>query len=52
MISINAIGGLTRLTESGLSMTKWNIIKGMKPPTSQEQWETEFERYKQFPEYE
>ncbi len=50
-LSLFIVGGLTRLTESGLSMTKWNIIKGMKPPTTQEQWDEEFERYKQFPEY-
>ena len=45
------IGGVTRLTESGLSMTQWHIIKGMKPPTSEEEWRAEFERYKEFPEY-
>ena len=45
------LGGVTRLTESGLSMTKWHIIKGMRPPRSQQEWEEEFERYKQFPEY-
>ncbi len=45
------LGGVTRLTESGLSMTKWHIVKGMKPPRSEEEWKEEFERYKQFPEY-
>lgn len=45
-------GGLTRLTESGLSMTRWHIIKGMKPPRGEKEWNEEFERYKQFPEYE
>ena len=45
------LGGVTRLTESGLSMTKWHIVKGMRPPQSQQDWEEEFERYKQFPEY-
>ncbi|KAK2163777.1 hypothetical protein LSH36_74g05003 [Paralvinella palmiformis] len=45
------IGGITRLTESGLSMTQWHIIKGMKPPSSEEEWLAEFERYKNFPEY-
>lgn len=45
------IGGVTRLTESGLSMTDWHLIKGMKPPRSQEEWIAEFERYKQFPEF-
>ena len=45
------IGGITRLTESGLSMTRWHLIKGMRPPRSEEEWEAEFERYKQFPEF-
>ena len=46
------LGGITRLTESGLSMTKWHLVKGMQPPRSQTEWEEEFQRYKQFPEYE
>ena len=45
------LGGVTRLTESGLSMTQWHLIKGMKPPRSEKEWEDEFERYKEFPEY-
>ncbi|CAF0927576.1 unnamed protein product [Didymodactylos carnosus] len=45
------LGGLTRLTESGLSMTDWRLIRDMKPPRTQEEWDKEFERYKQFPEY-
>ncbi|RKP35131.1 COX15/CtaA family [Dimargaris cristalligena] len=44
-------GGVTRLTESGLSIVEWNLIRGMKPPTSQAEWEVEFDKYKQFPEY-
>ena len=40
-----------RLTESGLSMVDWQPIKDMKPPRSQQEWEEEFERYKQYPEY-
>jgi cytochrome c oxidase assembly protein subunit 15 len=51
VFGIVALGGLTRLTESGLSITEWNLIKGMKFPWSNEEWETEFEKYKQFPEY-
>ena len=47
-----ALGGVTRLTKSGLSMTDWHLVKGMKPPRTQQEWEEEFERYKQFPEYE
>lgn len=45
------LGGITRLTESGLSMVDWKLFKDMKPPRSQQEWEEEFERYKQFPEY-
>jgi len=45
------IGGVTRLTESGLSMVDWHLIKGMKPPTSDEEWRKEFDKYKQFPEF-
>lgn len=40
-----------RLTESGLSMVDWKLLKDMKPPQSQAEWEEEFERYKTFPEY-
>uniref|UniRef100_A0AC35UDH0 Cytochrome c oxidase assembly protein COX15 n=1 Tax=Rhabditophanes sp. KR3021 TaxID=114890 RepID=A0AC35UDH0_9BILA len=46
-----AIGGLTRLTESGLSMTQWDLIKTMKPPLNEKEWQEEFARYKTFPEY-
>lgn len=45
------LGGVTRLTESGLSMVDWHLIKGMRPPTTQEEWENEFNKYKQFPEF-
>jgi len=44
------VGGLTRLTKSGLSMTDWKFT-GEFPPISQKDWEKEFERYKTFPEY-
>jgi len=44
------LGGVTRLTESGLSMTDWNLV-GRPPPSSQAQWEEEFEKYKQSPEF-
>jgi cytochrome c oxidase assembly protein subunit 15 len=45
------LGGVTRLTESGLSMVDWHLIKGMKPPRSQQEWEDEFKKYQNFPEY-
>tara|TARA_B110000503_G_C7168791_1_gene423266 strand:+ start:4936 stop:6003 length:1068 start_codon:yes stop_codon:yes gene_type:complete len=45
-----AIGGLTRLTHSGLSMVEWNLF-GSNPPSSQSDWEILFNKYKQYPEY-
>ncbi|KAH6597315.1 hypothetical protein BASA61_003188 [Batrachochytrium salamandrivorans] len=51
VFGIVVIGGLTRLTESGLSIVEWNLIKGIRPPQSQSEWEAEFEKYQQFPEY-
>lgn len=45
------VGGLTRLTDSGLSITEWQPISGALPPMSAEAWEAEFEKYRQLPEY-
>lgn len=45
------VGGATRLTESGLSITEWNPVTGALPPLGQAQWEQEFEGYKQIPQY-
>jgi cytochrome c oxidase assembly protein subunit 15 len=45
------IGGITRLTESGLSITQWKPIEGVLPPLSAAEWQSEFERYQQIPEY-
>lgn len=45
------IGGITRLTHSGLSMVEWNPIIGSFPPTSDADWQVPFEKYKQTPEY-
>jgi len=45
-----SVGGLTRLTKSGLSMTDWKV-QGSLPPSSQQDWEAEFNRYKTFPEW-
>ncbi len=46
-----AIGGFTRLTDSGLSMVDWQPITGIIPPLTQDDWFAEFERYQQYPEY-
>mgnify|MGYP005849374023 CR=1 FL=1 len=45
------IGGMTRLTNSGLSMVEWNLFMGSIPPTSDAEWQELFEKYKQYPEY-
>ena len=45
------VGGLTRLTDSGLSMTTWNLITGAVPPLNQEEWINVFNLYKNYPEY-
>jgi len=45
------VGGLTRLTDSGLSITEWELFKGILPPTSTEEWISYFESYKQIPQY-
>ncbi len=45
------IGGITRLTESGLSITEWKPISGIIPPLDEAQWQAEFEGYKRIPEY-
>lgn len=45
------IGGLTRLTDSGLSITEWNPVSGILPPFDLQSWEAEFDKYKQSPEY-
>jgi len=45
------VGGITRLTESGLSITEWKPVTGALPPLNEAQWLSEFEKYKQIPEY-
>ena len=45
------VGGLTRLTDSGLSITEWKPVTGALPPLSAAEWDSEFEKYKAIPEY-
>jgi cytochrome c oxidase assembly protein subunit 15 len=45
------LGGVTRLTDSGLSMVEWDPIFGAVPPLSQDDWETVFAKYRESPEY-
>lgn len=45
------LGGITRLTGSGLSITRWDIVSGVIPPLNNEQWHDAFDLYKQTPQY-
>ena len=45
------IGGLTRLTDSGLSITRWDIVSGILPPLNKEEWLEAFNLYKEIPQY-
>ena len=47
-----AVGGATRLTGSGLSITEWRPVTGAVPPLSEAAWLAEFEKYRQIPQYE
>jgi len=45
------VGGITRLTRSGLSIVEWKPFTGIIPPLSEESWQEEFEKYKKYPEF-
>lgn len=51
IFGIVVIGGLTRLTESGLSITEWKPVTGAIPPLNEKEWEEEFAKYKESPEF-
>lgn len=51
LVLMIAVGGLTRLTDSGLSITEWAPVTGSIPPLSEAAWMSEFEKYRQIPEY-
>ena len=51
VVLIVTVGGITRLTESGLSITEWKPLLGALPPLSKADWEAEFALYRQIPEY-
>lgn len=50
VFGIIVIGGLTRLTESGLSIVEWNPITGIRPPLTDAEWDAEWEKYRLSPE--
>lgn len=51
IVSIVGVGGLTRLTDSGLSITAWELFSGIFPPFNIEKWNFYFDEYKKIPEY-
>ena len=51
VFSMIIIGGLTRLTNSGLSITEWELFKGVFPPLNNNDWNAYFELYKKIPQY-
>lgn len=51
VIAVVVVGGITRMTESGLSITDWKPVTGVIPPLNETQWQAEFEAYKQIPQY-
>ena len=51
VVLIVAVGGITRLTESGLSITQWDPVTGVLPPLTDEAWQAEFARYRATTEY-
>jgi cytochrome c oxidase assembly protein subunit 15 len=50
-LGVLVVGGITRLTQSGLSIVDWDPLFGVIPPLSEGQWQDVFDRYRQFPEY-
>lgn len=51
VVLIVLVGGITRLTESGLSITHWSVVTGILPPLNEAAWQAEFEMYRQTDEY-
>ena len=51
VFAIVVVGGITRLTESGLSITEWKPIRGIIPPLNAAEWQAEFDGYKRIPQY-
>jgi len=51
VVTMIAVGGLTRLTDSGLSITEWRPVTGALPPLNAEAWDDEFQKYRAIPEY-
>src|ERR1051325_4763059 len=51
IFSMVVVGGITRLTGSGLSITEWKVVTGAIPPLNHQQWQEAFDKYKQTPQF-
>ncbi|MDE2284557.1 MAG: COX15/CtaA family protein [Hyphomicrobiales bacterium] len=51
VLAMVLVGGATRLTESGLSITEWKPVMGVLPPLDQQSWQAEFQKYQAIPQY-
>jgi len=51
IVAIVTVGGITRLTESGVSITEWKPVSGILPPLNAAQWQDEFDKYRQTPQF-
>ncbi|WP_375396481.1 COX15/CtaA family protein [uncultured Sphingomonas sp.] len=51
VVAMVVVGGVTRLTESGLSITEWKPVSGIVPPLTDAEWQTEFANYRRIPQY-
>lgn len=51
VMAMIVVGGLTRLTDSGLSITEWRPVTGAVPPLNETQWAAEFDKYRDSPQY-
>src|SRR6202167_1332942 len=51
VLAMVLVGGATRLTESGLSITEWRPVMGALPPLTEAQWQAEFHKYQKIPQY-
>ena len=51
VVAIVVVGGITRLTESGVSITEWKPVSGVLPPLNEAQWQSQFDLYRQTPQF-
>lgn len=51
IVAIVVVGGITRLTESGVSITEWNVVSGTLPPLNEAAWQAEFTKYRATPQF-